>query len=92
MADKSLKVIRSGRYGTRMLTAGDPLTLSGPKARAAIALGWVEEAKPRKTNPAAPAPVVPDERAELRAAYVAKFDKRPFPGWDAETLRAKLAE
>lgn len=27
----------------------------------------------------------------LRAEYEAKFGKRPFPGWDAQTLTEKLA-
>lgn len=27
----------------------------------------------------------------LRADYQEKFGKRPFPGWDADTLREKLA-
>lgn len=30
--------------------------------------------------------------AELRAEYQAKFDKRPFNGWDIRILRQKIAE
>lgn len=30
--------------------------------------------------------------AGLRAEYQAKFGKKPFHGWDAETLKAKIAE
>lgn len=31
-----------------------------------------------------------DDIAALRAEYNKVFDKKPFPGWDAETLRAKI--
>jgi hypothetical protein len=31
------------------------------------------------------------ELAEARADYEAKLGKRPFPGWDAKTLREKMA-
>jgi hypothetical protein len=38
----------------------------------------------------------PGERGEAidaqRAAYQAKFGKRPYHGWDAETIAAKIAE
>ena len=38
-------------------------------------------------------PVKPvDELADLRAEYQRVFDKKPFHGWDAEALRAKIAE
>ena len=37
------------------------------------------------------APVV-DEMAALRAEYEDLAGKRPFMGWDAETLRAKITE
>ena len=45
MADKNLILTDAGaaRYRTRMLTAGDPVTLPGPKARLFRALGWAEE-------------------------------------------------
>lgn len=32
-----------------------------------------------------------DELGALRAAYVDKFGKRPFMGWNAATLREKMA-
>ena len=81
-----------GRYGTRMLTAGDPMTLSGPAARAALVTGKATAERPRKhVETPAPAPKVADERPALRAAYEAKFGKKPFGGWDADTLREKIA-
>lgn len=33
-----------------------------------------------------------DELAQLRALYQEVMGKRPFHGWDAETLKAKMAE
>lgn len=33
-----------------------------------------------------------DDIAALREAYEAKLGKRPFMGWDADTLKAKIAE
>ena len=33
-----------------------------------------------------------DELSELRAQYQSVFDKRPYHGWDADTLREKIAE
>ena len=33
-----------------------------------------------------------DDRVPLRQEYQTKFGKRPYMGWDADTLRAKLAE
>ena len=44
MANREVIVTRTGRYGTRMLTAGDTLTVSGPEARALIALKRAKEA------------------------------------------------
>lgn len=32
-----------------------------------------------------------DELTALREQYQAAFDKKPYHGWDADTLRAKLA-
>ncbi len=38
------------------------------------------------------APDHTEELKALRAAYFAKFNKRPFMGWNAESLAAKIAE
>lgn len=90
-----------GRYGTRMMTAGEPLTLSGPAARLALALGKVTDKRPRAARPqldhdqngheGGSIKQTGDDITALRAAYQTKFDKRPFNGWDAATLREKLA-
>lgn len=67
---------------------------------------WITQAK-YDANPAAfelwsgptalapsPAPVADDsggDMSALRAAYQQTIGKRPFPGWDADTLRQKIA-
>lgn len=47
----------------------------------------VEQAAPE----AEPAPAPVDEMAALRAEYEEALGKRPFMGWDADTLREKIA-
>lgn len=53
-------------------------------------------AAPVKSEPVASDPHVvaaqTDELPALRAEYQALIGKRPFPGWDAETLRQKMDE
>ena len=71
-------------YATRRLRADDAFEASRSHARVLAALGRAREALP-----VAPEPV--DERVELREAYETKFGKRPYMGWDAETLREKIA-
>ncbi len=65
----------------------------GPKGQAAVfqseddvPAGW--EDHPSKL----PAEKPLDEINELRAIYKDRFGKRPFNGWDAETLASKIAE
>lgn len=103
MAHREVIATRTGRYGTRMLTAGDPLTVSGPAARAMIALGRAEP-KPERRRARRPqldhdqngreggskAPA--EDLTALREEYFGKLGKRPFNGWDAGTLREKIAE
>lgn len=87
MAHREVYPTRSGRYGTRMLTAGEPTIVSGPLAREMLALGRATAEKPKRAKVEAPF----DERVALRAEYEAKFGKKPFGGWDADTLREKIA-
>jgi hypothetical protein len=73
-------------YGTRRLVADDLFTArTRADARALIALGR-----------AAPAPSDgddgDDEMTTLRAEYLTVMGKRPFNGWDADTLKQKIAE
>lgn len=39
-----------------------------------------------------PKPDHSDELSALRSEYQEKVGKRPFHGWDAETLKAKIAD
>lgn len=58
MAHKQFYVTEAGTkyYRTRMLSAGDPVTLSAPEARLQLALGHVAGNPPRRPKAAAPAP------------------------------------
>lgn len=81
-----LEATKSITYATRRLRAGDQFEpRSRSDERILIALK-----RARRVSGDAPAPVV-DDLAELRAAYAEKFGKRPFNGWNAEALKAKLA-
>lgn len=42
-------------------------------------------------KPGGSAPAPSEDLSDLRAAYTEKFGKKPFAGWNAETLREKLA-
>lgn len=71
-------------YATRRLKADDGFEASRSDARVLSALG-----RARLVEEPTPEPV--DERVALRAAYEDKFGKRPYMGWDAETLREKVS-
>lgn len=101
MAHREVIATRTGRYGTRMLTAGEPVLVSGPMAREMIALGRATEKPVRARRPqldhdnngregGSAAPTGEDLPA-LRAEYREKLGKNPFNGWDAATLREKIA-
>jgi hypothetical protein len=93
MAHRKVFATENGRYGTRMLTAGDEMTLSGPAARAMIALGRASGEPPvRHRQPAPASNPAAEEKEALRAAYQTKFGRRPFNGWGADVLREKLSE
>lgn len=86
------------RYGTRRLQAEDDFTASKRDARLLVAIGKAryrtEDARAAEETPRrAPAPPpATDDRKALREAYAKKAGKKPFAGWDAATLKAKLAE
>lgn len=76
------------RYGTRRLLAEDDFTASRRDARLLVAIGKARYA----TSDARAAEVPPGASlSDLRQQYQAKFGKRPFNGWDAEALQAKIA-
>ena len=91
----------ANRYRTRMMSAGDPVTMDGPSSRMWERMGWATEYRPRLAkrpqldhdNNGTEALTTKQgggEIKDLRAAYKDKFGKRPFNGWDADTLRGKL--
>jgi len=43
--------LKNPSYGTRMLKAGDPVDLDGPKARLYLALGAVTATRPKTDKP-----------------------------------------
>lgn len=100
MAHRKMILTQAGvqSYRTRMLV-GDPVTLSASDARRLERIGWVEEPRRRRPqldhdrNGKAGGSSKQDgyDIAALRAAYFEKFGKRPFNGWDADTLREKIA-
>lgn len=94
---KKLVAIGKARYATRDMVAADT-----PAVREVEPQGGYrryEPVDPRRNtidDTHRPAEALADatdtdERPALRAEYEAKFGKRAFPGWSAETLREKLA-
>lgn len=78
-------------YGTRRLKADEGFEANDrAQARLLTALGnaRLAEAEPVKK---APAKAKGDDVAALRAEYTQKLGKRPFGGWNADTLREKIA-
>lgn len=62
----------------------DPVDLAPPPSKLAQKIEKI--AGPRMTAPADPA------MAELRKEYQETVGKKPFPGWDADELRRRMAE
>lgn len=83
------------RYSTRRLLPGDEFEASRRDGRVLVAIGRARLASPEADAATAVEPVPddgPDDIADLRVAYQERFGKRPFMGWDADALRAKIAE
>ncbi len=79
---------KSMTYATRRLKADVQFSARPRDARLLVAIG-----KARYADTAAiAAESDEDELTTLRAAYQDKTGKRPFHGWDADALRAKIAE
>lgn len=73
---------KSMKYATRRLQAEDRFTVKSKRdARILVGIGNARVAEPEK-----------DDIADLRAEYAEKFDKKPFNGWNADTLREKIAD
>lgn len=101
MAHRKMILTEAGAafYRTRMLSAGDPVMLGANDARLFTKHGWAtaEPAKAAKVREIEPKDGyrryerIEDDLTALRAEYQAKMGKRPFNGWDAATLRGKIA-
>ena len=81
--NQRMKAVKAMTYATRRLRAGDDFMASRRDARILAAIGRAEYAPDAE-------PV--DPLADARAEYQAKIGKRPFHGWDAATIKAKMAE
>lgn len=97
--NKSMIANRPMTYGTRRLKAGDGFTAASRDADLLQRLGRARyvEAEPldhdkdgRKGGSKVPKKA--DDLSALRKQYQEVVGKRPFAGWDAETLAAKIAE
>lgn len=85
--------LKSLKYATRRLEAGDRFEASKRDARALHAVGKANYAPAYETRAmTAKASGMDPERAALREEYRSVSDKAPFNGWDNETLRQKIAE
>ncbi len=102
MAHRKMVLTETGArvYRTRMLRAGDPVTLGASDARLFAKHGWAHEPAKRARRPqldhdhdgkAGGSVSAEGDLTALRAAYFEKLGKRPFNGWDAATLREKIA-
>lgn len=105
---KNLIAVRPLRYATRQLRAGEHFSTKTERdARILIATGRakLDEARAKAHLPPPPVEIVekvrsavvskptsPETMEELRARYHEVFGKRPFMGWDAETLKRKIVE
>jgi hypothetical protein len=102
MAHRQMILTETGAqvYRNRMLTAGSPVTLGAGDARLFERHGWAV-AKPNRArrpqldhdkNGEAGGSKSPDgDLTALRAEYFKNIGRRPFNGWDAATLREKIA-
>lgn len=79
------------RYGTRRLVADDDFMAPKRDARLLVAIGKARYATADARPEPGASPSASPSLGELRQQYQTKFGKRPFNGWDAEALQAKIA-
>lgn len=91
------------KYRTRRLQAGESFRVKNEQE--ARVLAHLKKAE-REDNPdrhialddaraqvgLPPLSKASEDIAEVRAEYIEKLGKRPFPGWSIEVLREKMAE
>ena len=77
-------------YATRRLTAGD--TFNARSERHARVLVAIKKARRPGVESETVDPTPVGDVKSLREKYTEVVGSRPFMGWDAETLAAKIAE
>lgn len=100
----NLIATKSLTYKTRRLQADDLFEARPRDARILQAIGKAKEAPAKAEKAPRYVPVderratmddthrpADDDRAALREEYTEVVGKKPFGGWDAETLREKIA-
>lgn len=86
---KLLVATKSLTYATRRFKAGDEFEAKPRDARLLIAIGKAKAV--REVSKIAPPP--PEVTlAALRAEYELVIGRRPFMGWGADMLRAKISD
>jgi hypothetical protein len=68
MATKQYYATGSFRYGTRMLSAGDPVELDAPSARLFTALNKITDQRPARARVSEPVEEAPKPRKRTRRA------------------------
>lgn len=87
--------MKSQSYMTRAMRARDPrfATILGKLGYSSAGLPAEKPMGSKAQRQASAAPDAPfDALPALRKQYQEVVGKRPFNGWDAETLQAKIAE
>lgn len=97
-----LRATRAFPYNSRRLLPGDLFEASDRDARLLLAVRKAERVREAAIVPPPPPEVAAkivaavgssdDTLQKLRAEYEAALGKRPYMGWNAETLREKIAE
>ncbi|KFI30968.1 membrane protein [Haematobacter missouriensis] len=80
---KNLITTKPLRYANKSMASGVAFTASARDADVLVRLGSARYLTKE---------VIADELPQLRAEYLAVIGKKPFYGWDADTLKAKIAE
>jgi hypothetical protein len=89
---------KSMSYNTRRLMPGDEFDAKDRDARILVGIAKARRVREPGEVPSPPESLTQkasggsDDLSALRAEYQEKMGKRPFNGWDAETLNAKMAE
>lgn len=88
--------MKAFKYATRHLTPGEVFEVKSRKdSRILRAMNRAAEYVEIEDSPMVapePEPEKVEDLAAVRAEYEATVGRRPFMGWDADTLRQKIAD